>query len=169
MYTHLTPKGIRIPNGFVITAYAYRKFVNERLTSAIKEELNGLDTKDIKSLQTKGKNIRAAFEKEEFPEDMADEIRRAYGDLSNAYHIAEADAAVRSSATAEDLPGASFAGEHETYLNIVGAENVIKAAKLAMASLFTDRAISYRVDKGFDHLAIALSVGVQKMVRSDKA
>lgn len=169
MYQRLTPQGIRIPNGFIITAHAYREFVNNTpLAAMIRETLDGLDTKNIRDLQARGKKIREAFDKEEFPDDLNAEIRTAYRDLSNAYHMDEADTAVRSSATAEDLPGASFAGEHETYLNVVGEENVLRAIRDAMGSLFTDRAISYRVDKGFDHLTIALSVGVQKMVRSDK-
>src|SRR3989338_2327101 len=169
MYQYLVPKGIRIPNGFVITARAYREFVNETsLAAMIRETLDGLNTKDIRDLQLRGKKIRAAFREIEFPADMVAEIRSAYRDLSNAYHMDEADTAVRSSATAEDLPGASFAGEHETYLNVVGEEKVLYAIRDAMGSLFTARAISYRVDKGFDHFAIALSVGVQKMVRSDK-
>ncbi len=169
MYQRLTPLGLRIPNGFVITARAYREFVNKTgLTAMIRETLDGLDTKDIKDLQIRGKKIRSAFDKVEFPDNIVAEIRSAYRDLSNACHMDEADTAVRSSATAEDLPGASFAGEHETYLNVVGEENVLRAIRDAMGSLFTDRAISYRVDKGFDHFAIALSVGVQKMVRSDK-
>ena len=169
MYTQLTPRGIRIPNGFCVTAHAYREFVNNTTLSAfIREALTGLDTSNIRDLQERGKRIRRAFEEVEFPEQIAREIRAAYRDLSNAYHMEEADTAVRSSATAEDLPGASFAGEHETYLNIVGEDKVLRAIRSAMGSLFTDRAISYRVDKGFDHFAIALSVGVQKMVRSDK-
>ncbi len=169
MYQRLTPQGIRIPNGFIVTAHAYREFVNKtKLTALIREALDGLDTRNIRDLQARGKKIREAFDTVEFPDDMVAEIHAAYRDLSNAYQMKEADTAVRSSATAEDLPGASFAGEHETYLNIVGEKNVLRAIRDAMGSLFTDRAISYRVDKGFDHFSIALSVGVQKMVRSDK-
>jgi len=169
MYQRLVPQGIRIPNGFVITAHAYRDFVNKTpLAAMIRETLNGLDTKNIRDLQVRGKKIREAFDKVEFPDDMVAEIKTAYRDLSRAYNSDATDTAVRSSATAEDLPGASFAGEHETYLNVVGEDNVLRAIRDAMGSLFTDRAISYRVDKGFDHFDIALSVGVQKMVRSDK-
>src|SRR3989344_4115042 len=169
MYTTLTNKSIRVPNGFAITAYAYRYFIEKaELISFIKETLEDLNTEDVKKLQTIGKTIREKITKAELPEDLQKEIREAYKNLSAAYNMPEADTAVRSSATAEDLPGASFAGEHETYLNIVGEDKVLRAIRSAMGSLFTDRAISYRVDKGFDHFAIALSVGVQKMVRSDK-
>jgi pyruvate,water dikinase len=169
MYTTLSGKGIRVPNGFIVTAYAYRYFIdNERLASFIEETLNGLDTSDILELQERGKKIRDKITSSDFPDEIEAEIEKAYFDLSNAYRMQEADTAVRSSATAEDLPGASFAGEHETYLNVVGAKKVIHAVKLAMASLWNDRAISYRVDKGFNHFEVALSVGVQKMVRSDK-
>jgi pyruvate,water dikinase len=170
MYSELTSQGIRIPNGFAITAYAYREFIqNSGLADVIHEQLDDLDTSDIKSLQKKGKAVREAFLKVELPEVLVKDITTAYQDLSKAYGIADVDVAVRSSATAEDLPGASFAGEHDTYLNISGADNVILATRKAMASLFTDRAISYRVDKGFSHFDVALSVGVQKMVRSDLA
>lgn len=170
MYTHLTGRGIKVPNGFVVTAYAYRVFIEQSgLKKFIEEELKDLDTRDIKMLQSKGKLIREEFLKKEFPPALTEDIRRAYKDLSHAYHTESTDVAVRSSATAEDLPGASFAGEHETFLNITGEEDVLISVRAAMASLFTDRAISYRVDKGFNHFDIALSVGVQKMVRSDKA
>ncbi len=168
MYTTLVPKGIRIPNGFAVTAYAYRYFIEKSsLIDFIKQTLEGLDTNDVKKLQKVGKAIREKIVKANLPEELKSEIREAYKNLSLAYKMEEADTAVRSSATAEDLPGASFAGEHETYLNVVGADNVIQATKEAMASLWNDRAISYRVDKGFDHFEVALSVGVQKMVRSD--
>lgn len=170
MYTHLTGKGIRVPNGFVVTAHAYRAFIEETgLKAFIEQELAGLNTGDIKMLQRKGKTIREKFIEKEFPATLTTQIKEAYRNLSNAYRMENADVAVRSSATAEDLPGASFAGEHETFLDIVGEDNVLIAVRAAMASLFTDRAISYRVDKGFNHFDIALSVGVQKMVRSDKA
>jgi pyruvate, water dikinase len=169
MYTTLISKGIKVPNGFVVTAYAYRYFIKSSgLTSFIEDTLKGLDTKDIKDLQKKGKAIREKIIKADMPEEIEIEVAEAYKSLSNAYGMKEADTAVRSSATAEDLPGASFAGEHETYLHIVGEKNVFEAVKMAMASLWNDRAISYRVDKGFNHFDVALSVGVQKMVRSDK-
>jgi len=169
MYTTLTPKGIRVPNGFVVTAYAYKYFIEkEGLLSFIQDTLKDLNTEDIKDLQKKGKAIREKIIESDIPKEIEEEIAEAYKNLSIAYQMDEADTAVRSSATAEDLPGASFAGEHETYLNVVGQKNVFQAVKMAMASLWNDRAISYRVDKGFDHFDVALSVGVQKMVRSDK-
>lgn len=169
MYTTLTGKGIRVPNGFVVTAYAYRYFIEkEGLTSFIEDTLKNLNTHDIKDLQKKGKAIRDKIIKADMPEEIEKEITEGYKNLSNAYKMEEADTAVRSSATAEDLPGASFAGEHETYLNVVGEKNILEAVKMAMASLWNDRAISYRVDRGFNHFDVALSVGVQKMVRSDK-
>jgi len=169
MYTTLTPKGIKVPNGFVVTARAYRYFIEkEGLLSFIEDALKNLNTHDIKDLQKKGKAIRDKIVKANMPDEIEAEIAEAYKDLSNAYHMEEADTAVRSSATAEDLPGASFAGEHETFLNVVGEKNILEAVKMAMASLWNDRAISYRVDKGFSHFDVALSVGVQKMVRSDK-
>ncbi|SRR3989339_829692 len=169
MYTTLRDKGIRVPNGFIVTAKAYRDFVSlSGLEVIIKKELEGLDTSNIKELQRVGKKIREAFLKVEFPAQLREEITTAYRALSSSYNVENTDVAVRSSATAEDLPGASFAGEHETYLNVYTAEEVIKKTREAMASLFNDRAISYRVDKGFSHFDVALSVGVQKMARSDK-
>ena len=169
MYTTLSSKGIRVPNGFIVTAKAYRDFVSlSGLEEIIKKELEGLNTANIKELQRVGKKIREAFLKVEFPAHLREEITTAYAALSASYNMENADVAVRSSATAEDLPGASFAGEHETYLNVYTAEEVIKKTREAMASLFNDRAISYRVDKGFSHFDVALSVGVQKMARSDK-
>lgn len=170
MYTTLTPKGIRVPNGFAVTAYAYRYFIEKQnLAPFIENALKGLDTDDVSKLQKVGNLIREKIIQAELPEELQKEIVEGYKNLSNAYQMPEADTAVRSSATAEDLPGASFAGEHETYLNVVGEENVLIATKMAFASLWNDRAISYRVDKGFSHFDVALSVGVQKMVRSDKA
>jgi pyruvate,water dikinase len=168
MIQHLVPKGINIPSGFIITAEAYRYFLREtKLDEFIKETLKDLNTKNLKNLAKRGKAIREAIKKQEFPADLSAEIANFYGDMEKKYSK-NVDVAVRSSATAEDLPGASFAGEHDTYLNIRGAKGVIAATRAAMASLFTDRAISYRVDRDFDHFKVALSVGVQKMVRSDK-
>lgn len=172
MIQELAPKGINIPNGFAVTASAYRYFLENAkvgkitLKDFIKKTLTGLDTKNFKDLARRGKLLRETIKKAELPKDLKEEIAAAYSELEKHYYK-NVDVAVRSSATAEDLPGASFAGEHETYLNIRGAQSVLAAAKSAMASLFTDRAISYRVDKGFDHFQVALSVGVQKMVRSD--
>jgi len=169
MYSHLTPLGVNVPNGFALTAYAYRFFLKKTgLDKKIQAILKNTDTKSIKSLQKAGKEIREAIVAAELPKELTRAIREAYRKLERAYGK-NTDVAVRSSATAEDLPGASFAGQQETYLNIVGVEAVLIATRKCIASLFTDRAISYRVDKGFSHTDIALSVGVQKMVRSDVA
>jgi pyruvate,water dikinase len=170
MYQKLVPKGIDIPNGFALTAYAYRYFlVKTKLDIKIREILAGLDTSDMKNLARKGYAVRQAILGSPFPEELKEEIAAAYKILSKEYKSHAVDTAVRSSATSEDLPTASFAGQQESYLNIRGAYLLIETCKKCVASLFTNRAISYREDKGFDHFDIALSVGVQKMVRSDKA
>ncbi len=167
MIQNLEPKGVKIPGGFATTAAAYHYFLRQTgLEQFIKKTLSGLNTKNLKDLASRGKIVRETVKKAEFPDDLKREIISVYKELEKKYGK-NVDVAVRSSATAEDLPGASFAGEHETYLNIRGAEQVLEAVRAAMASLFTNRAISYRVDKGFDHFKIGLSVGVQKMVRSD--
>ena len=169
MIRTLKEKGVPVPSGFVVTAPAYFYFLKETgLDEFIKKTLTGLNTKSLKDLQRRGKIVRDAIMKMEFPKDLQQEIIAAYHELEKRYGK-NADVAVRSSATAEDLPGASFAGEQESYLGIRGAEEVMAAVRATMASLFTDRAISYREDRGFDHFKIALSAGVQKMVRSDKA
>ena len=168
MLTDLQPKGVRIPSGYIVTAAAYWHFLKEAgLETFIKDSLTGLDTSDIGDLAKRGEKIRKGIINADLPEDLKGQIVSQYEEMEKKYRK-NVDVAVRSSATAEDLPGASFAGEHETYLGIRGAEDVLLAVKSAMASLFTDRAISYRVDKGFDHFKIALSVAVQHMVRSDK-
>jgi len=172
MYSNLTPKGIRIPNGFAITAHAYRYFLEKaEIKDNIRNILKDLDTTDMKNLAERGLKVRETILKAEFPEDLKAAILSAYRDLCGAYHKdrKDVDVAIRSSATAEDLPDASFAGQQETYLNIQGDHQVLESVKKCIASLFTNRAISYRVDKKFDHFSIALSVGVQKMVRSDMA
>ena len=169
MYTQLTSKGVNVPNGFAITTKCYRDFVQgSGLHTIIEEELNGLNTHNVKSLQKAGARIRGAFLRVEIPDHIRREIENAYRELARIYKTKNLDVAVRSSATAEDLPGASFAGEHETFLNVRGEGYVVKAVRKAFASLFTDRAISYRVDKNFNHFDVELSVTVQKMVRSDK-
>ncbi|NPA38451.1 MAG: phosphoenolpyruvate synthase [Candidatus Nanohaloarchaeota archaeon] len=169
LYRNLTPKGINVPNGFAITATAYRYFMKENgLIEKIKDVLKDLDTKDVNNLRERGAKVRDLILHAEFPEKLKREIEEAYDKLSAQYNTEAVDVAVRSSATAEDLPDASFAGQQETYLNIRGKHALMDAVKKCFASLFTDRAISYREDKGFDHFSIALSVGVQKMVRSDK-
>lgn len=169
MIQALAKKGVPVPSGFVVTASAYYYFLEKTgLDDLIKKTLKGIDTKNLSELARRGKTIRGAISRTEFPKDLAEEIVKGYRALEKRYGR-NADVAVRSSATAEDLPGASFAGEQESYLGIRGEQEVLKAVRATMASLFTDRAISYRADRGFDHLKIALSAGVQKMVRSDKA
>jgi len=170
MYQTLTKKGINIPNGFALTSYAYFYFLEKAgLKQKLKELFTNFDSRNIKQLQKVGKTIRDAILKAEFPEELKKEIIENYKKLSQIYKEKSVDVAVRSSATAEDLPTASFAGQQETYLNVQGEEELLKAVKKCIASLFTDRAIAYREEKGFDHLKIALSVGIQKMVRSDLA
>lgn len=169
MYRNLTPLGIKVPNGFALTAHAYRFFLSQSgLDRKLKSILTGLNTANIRDLQRRGRMIREEILKADFPPELVDAILGAYLRLTKIYGK-EPDVAVRSSATAEDLPGASFAGQQETYLNVMGEEALLTAVKKCIASLFTDRAISYRVDKGFSHFGVALSVGVQKMVRSDLA
>ncbi|MBP9760091.1 MAG: phosphoenolpyruvate synthase [Candidatus Pacebacteria bacterium] len=168
MVRELLPLGVRVPNGFAVTADAYNYFLDStNLRVRINDTLAGLDTHDMRDLQARGKAVREMILAEQLPADLKTAIATAYKDLVDI-EGAE-DVAVRSSATAEDLPGASFAGQQETYLNVVGVDDVIEATKKCIASLFTDRAISYRADKGFSHTDAALSVGVQKMVRSDMA
>src|SRR3989338_2937621 len=167
LISSVVPKGVRVPQGFCVTAEAYYYFLKETgLDTFIATTLDGLNTRNFKELARCGKLVRDAIRKTPLPTRLERAIIDAYVKMEKEYGK-NTDVAVRSSATAEDLPGASFAGEHETYLGIRGAENVLLAVKSAMASLFTDRATSYRVDKGFDHFRVALSVGVQKMVRSD--
>ncbi|MEQ8997425.1 MAG: phosphoenolpyruvate synthase [Coleofasciculus sp. B1-GNL1-01] len=169
MIRSLKDEGVRVPDGFATTAEAYRKFLDSnQLNEKIKSHLSELDS-DKTPLEKVGKSIRKLFHYAEFPEDIAREIREAYDQLSQRYDTQDVDIAARSSATAEDLPEASFAGQQETFLNVTGYEELLEACRKCYASLFTDRAISYRQAQGFDHLKVALSVGVQKMVRSDKA
>ena len=169
MYRNLVPKGVHIPNGFAITAYAYRYLLKETWADKkIKEILSDLDTSNMENLAQRGSRVRSLIRSLEFPEDLTSEIIEAYKKMEKIYWK-NVDVAVRSSATAEDLPDASFAGQQDTYLNIFGYEAIIEACKNCFASLFTNRAISYRQDKHFDHFSIALSITVQKMVRSDLA
>ena len=169
MYRELADSGVKVPNGFAVTADAYRHFLRSaKLDRSIADLIAGLDTSDVENLRLRGRRIRDAILASPFPADLENEILAAYEKLgSDSTH--PVDVAVRSSATAEDLPDASFAGQQETYLNVHGKQSLLTACKRCFASLFTDRAISYRVDKGFDHLQIALSIGVQRMVRSDLA
>ncbi|MCI0701591.1 MAG: phosphoenolpyruvate synthase [Planctomycetia bacterium] len=167
LYRELTPVVIRVPNGFAITAEAYRHFLRAAgLEGEIRTALSGLDTRDLTGLADRGRRIRELILSRPLPDDLRREIADAYTELCREFGP-NTDTAVRSSATAEDLPTASFAGQQESFLNVRGERELIEAVRQCIASLFTDRAISYRVDKGFDHLAVALSVGVQKMVRSD--
>ncbi len=172
MYSQLTKKGVNIPNGFAITAQAYYYFLEK---AGIKEQmriiLQGLDIGNIDNLYYRGRKIRELILKADLPKDLEKEILKAYKKLSALNKEARrgTDVAVRSSATAEDLPDASFAGQQETFLNIRGEEELLKACKACFASLFTNRAIVYREQKKFDHFKIGLSIGVQKMVRSDLA
>ena len=169
MYRELTPQGIRVPNGFAITAEAYR----DTLTAAgawdkLHEALDGLDPDDVDDLARRGAKARAIVYGSPLPPTLQDEILTAWHRLQDEYGE-DLSVAVRSSATAEDLPTASFAGQQETYLNIRGDEHLLDAVKRCFASLFTDRAIHYRIDNGFDHFKVYLSVGIMKMVRADLA
>ena len=167
MIQHLSKAGVRVPNGFATTAEAYREFLShEGLADKINAQLDGLDTDDVEALTKTGKAIREAVMQAPFPADLEGQIREFYEALQ-AEGGGEITVAVRSSATAEDLPDASFAGQQETFLNIVGIDNVMAAIKEVFASLFNDRAIAYRVHHGFEHAQVALSAGIQRMVRSD--
>ena len=190
MIQQLTVKGINVPGGFATTAYAYRYFIEQAgLETKLRQLFDDLDIEDVNNLKMRGKQARALILNTPFPEELETAITEAYSQLCQRYSIDfkycdrfkgkekelcqkytyNVDVAVRSSATAEDLPDASFAGQQETYLNVHGIQCVLEACHKCFASLFTDRAISYRTIKGFDHFNVALSVGVQKMVRSDLA
>ncbi len=169
MYRELGRKGVHIPNGFAITAAAYRLFVKEAgIEKKARRILSGLNVRDVEKAAEAGLQVRELIKGAEFPPQLKAEIIEAYSKLCKEYGH-HTDVAVRSSATAEDLPSASFAGQQESYLNIRGDDSLLHACKLCFASLFTNRAIFYRHEKGFDHFKVALSIGVQKMVRSDKA
>ncbi|HEU0034328.1 MAG TPA: phosphoenolpyruvate synthase [Kofleriaceae bacterium] len=169
MVRELMPVGVRVPNGFAVTAAGYRRFVEaNQLDAQIRSALADLDTRDVENLRARGRRVRQLFLDAELPQDLREPIVDAYRALGRD-RGGVVDVAVRSSATAEDLPDASFAGQQETYLNVQGERQLLDACKRCFASLFTDRAISYRQDKGFDHFKIALSIGVQQMVRSDLA
>ncbi len=170
MYQNLTERGVNIPNGFAITADTYFYILEQNnAKDKIRELLGDLDTSNMHNLQKRGRKVRALIRNIEFPKRVRQAIVENYQNLCEAYSMDEVDVAVRSSATAEDLPDASFAGQQETYLNVKGERELLEACKKCFASLFTNRAISYREDKGFNHFNVGLSVGVQKMVRSDKA
>ena len=167
MIQHLSKAGVSVPDGFATTAEAYREFLaHEGLADRINAQLSALDVDDVQTLARTGKAIREAVMKAPFPAALEKEIRAAYQQLLDEAGV-EISVAVRSSATAEDLPDASFAGQQETFLNVRGIEDVLEKMKEVFASLFNDRAIAYRVHQGFDHSKVALSAGVQRMVRSD--
>ncbi len=180
MYSKLTKKGVPVPNGFALTAEAYWAFIKDnKLDKQIKAAVKDLDVKNIKFLSKAGLKIRGLILNASLPKEVETEVIKAYRELSKTATTHPASlsrgeragmgVAVRSSATAEDLPDASFAGQQESYLNVRGESDLLLAVQKCIASLFTDRAISYREAKGFDHLAVALSVGIQQMVRSDLA
>jgi len=190
MIQQLTPKGINVPGGFATTAYAYRYFIQQAgLEGKLRKLFADLDVEDVRNLRSHGQQARTLILNTSFPEALETAITEAYSQLCQRYsrdlsegepfegkegeesqqYGSNVDVAVRSSATAEDLPDASFAGQQETYLNVYGIQSVLQACHKCFASLFTDRAISYRTIRGFDHFDVALSVGVQKMVRSDLA
>lgn len=169
MLQQLTPKGINVPDGFATTAHAYRYFINVAgLEEKLRHLFAELNVEDMPNLRQVGKQARSLMLQTPFPDELQAAIVQEYQNLCERYG-ADTDVAVRSSATAEDLPDASFAGQQETYLNVHGIKSVLEACHKCFASIFTDRAISYRQIKGFDHFNVALSVGVQKMVRSDLA
>lgn len=169
LFSNLSAKGINVPDGFAVVASAYRKFLeHNKFVPEMTRILSGLNIQSFDNLSKVGSDVRKLILSGTFPEVLTKEIVQAYQVL-NSDGKKGSSYAVRSSATAEDLPTASFAGQQETYLNVIGEENLIKACHRCYASLFTDRAIKYRVDNGFDHMSVALSIGVQKMVRSDLA
>jgi pyruvate,water dikinase len=169
LYRELTPKGVRVTNGFAITAEAYRYVLAAgKILPEMQEILHGTDKLDLEDFARRGHQVRELIYRTPLPADLEAEIASAYRTLCEQYGE-NADVAVRSSATAEDLPTASFAGQQETYLNIRGIAQLLDACRRCFASLFTDRAISYRIDQNFDHFKVALSIGVMKMIRSDLA
>lgn len=168
MMQNLSSLGIRIPDGFVLTVDAYHDFLEHNdLKKKIREVVESIDYDSIESLRRAGSQVRQMIRDGEFPVGMKEEIVEKYKALSETYVQQHTDVAVRSSATAEDLPDASFAGQQETYLNVRGGNGVLESVRNCFASLFTDRAISYRHSFGYDHFLVGLSVCVQKMVRSD--
>lgn len=170
MYQALRPKGVNIPEGFIITADAFTKLIEDKtLSEKIYSKLDSLNTKNISELSQTGREIRDLIRMSGLPNDLKTDIRNAYAELCQFVGVQDVDVAVRSSATAEDLPEASFAGQQETFLNVRGVESLLQACLNCFASLFTDRAISYRASHGFDHRKVRLSVGVQQMIHSDRA
>jgi len=169
MIRNLGEKGVNVPGGFAVTAYAYKYMIEKAgIDVKIKEILSDLDTHDVHNIAERGEKIRNLIKNTPIPPELEEDIRNHYKEMEKRYGK-NVDVAVRSSATAEDLPDASFAGQQETFLNVKGEEELLEKTRDCFASLFTNRAISYRTDKGFDHFSVYLSVGVQKMVRSDLA
>ena len=169
MYRQLTPKGVPVPHGFAVTADAYRYVLDcAGAWDALHAALDGLEPGNVRDLAERGKRARDIVYGARLPDDLQAEILEAFHELQREYG-AELTVAVRSSATAEDLPTASFAGQQDTYLNVKGDAVLLDACRRCFASLFTDRAIHYRMDRSFDHFQLALSIGVMKMVRSDLA
>ena len=169
MIRNLGQKGVNVPSGFAVTAYAYKYMIEKAgIDKKIREILSGLDTSNVLDLAERGQKIRNLIISTPIPSELEKDVRKYYRVMEKRYGK-NVDVAVRSSATAEDLPDASFAGQQETFLNVRGEDDLLDKTRKCFASLFTNRAISYRVDKGFDHLSVYLSVGVQKMVRSDLA
>ena len=170
MIQNLNPLGIQVTDGFAITVDAYRYFIDfNNLSDSIHEIVSNTDVDDVVDLRRNGLKVRQLIREGKFPNDMSESILKAYKDLSSQYGTELTDVPVRSSATAEDLPDASFAGQQETYLNVRGDEALLSSVRNCISSLFTDSAISYREMLNFDHFEVGLSVGVQKMVRLDLA
>lgn len=169
MIRSLGDKGVRIPDGFAVTADAYSRLLDKNgMGEGLARVLDGVDKENVADLSIRAQSARALLRNNGLPADVVEELKLAYKALETEYGT-NVDVAVRSSATAEDLPDASFAGQQESFLNVTGIENLLEACLNCFASLFTDRAVAYRIDKGFDHLSVRLSIGVQKMVRSDLA
>lgn len=169
MIRSLAPHGVRVPDGFALTADAYRALLEAPgVRAALRAALRSVVPGDVESLRDAGARCRQALREAPWPPQLQAELAQAYARLSASYGEAATDVAVRSSATAEDLPTASFAGQQETYLAVHGLPALLEACRRCFASLFTDRAISYRAERGFDHEKVALSIGVQKMIRSDQ-
>lgn len=170
MIGNLTSKGIQVPEGFAVTTSGFRLFVERAdLKGVVRDSLEGVDPDNPSDVAERGAKIRKAFLEADFPDELKRDIAFSYWQLGKQLNMQNPSVAIRSSATSEDLAGASFAGQHETILNVRGEAAVVKAIKQCFASLFTDRAIAYREHKGFDHIENALSIGVQRMVRSDLA
>ncbi|HKL02764.1 MAG TPA: phosphoenolpyruvate synthase, partial [Cryomorphaceae bacterium] len=168
MIRNMAKRDIRVPNGFVVTVHAFQAYLDfNNLNEKIDAQIEDLDVSDIIALRKRGSAIRRMVADGKFPEELENEIIERYLKLSATYGNEATDVAVRSSATAEDLPDASFAGQQETFLNVRGSQSLVNSVKSCFASLYNDRAISYRAERGFEHQKVKLSVGVQKMVRSD--